>query len=217
MAIDEDDKPLDEVGSARHDPIELVAAILLGLAAVLVAWSTFQSGLWGGRQDEAYTESVREANNAVDQLQAADTIRALDQSLFVEVLTSGVCDPDEPGDPEVCERVLVNMSDEGAAAVEAWLTTEQSAPPFESRAYVEALYAAGEEAKVTSQRFFDEANEANQNGDDFELVVTLLTVVMFFAGISVVIKDTYIRWTLIAVAGIMLVGSSVFMLSLPPA
>lgn len=70
--------------------MEVVAAVVLGIAAVAITWSTFQSGLWGGQQDEAYTESVREANNAVDQLQAADTVRTLDQSLFVVILTPDV-------------------------------------------------------------------------------------------------------------------------------
>ena len=41
------------------DYVELVAAILLGLAAVVIAWSTYQAALWGGLQDEGYTESVR--------------------------------------------------------------------------------------------------------------------------------------------------------------
>lgn len=215
MAIDEPGRALDESGGHQHDPIELIATILLGLAAVLIAWSTYQSALWGGRQDEAYTESVREANSAVDQLQAADTTLALDQSLFIEVLSSDVCDPGEAGDAEACEQVVVNMSAGGEAAFDTWLSTDRSASPFESDSYVAALYGGGEEAKATSQRFFDEASEANENGDDFELVVTLLTVVMFFAGISVVIKDSSIRWTLIGAAGVTLIGSSVFMLTLP--
>jgi len=64
--------------AARSDYVELVAAVLLGLAAMAIAWSSCQSALWGGQQDEAYTESVRAANEAVDLLQAADTARALD-------------------------------------------------------------------------------------------------------------------------------------------
>lgn len=216
MEAEHDHESGDEVVADGHDRIELIATILLGLAAVAIAWSTFQSALWGGRQDEAYTESVREADNAVDQLQAADTIRNLDQSLFVEVLISGVCDEGERSDPETCELVLANMS-EGTDALEAWLSTERLAPPFESEAYLESLYASGEKAKLASQGFFDEAGEANQNGDDFELAVTLLTVVLFFAGISVVIRDSIIRWALIGAAAALLIGSTTFMLSLPPA
>jgi hypothetical protein len=206
----------DEGTGNGGDPVELIAAILLGFAAVAIAWSTFQSGLWGGQQDEAYTESIRYADKAVDLLQAADTIRTFDQTLFVEVLTSRACDQGNGGDDAVCQLVLANMSDDGREAITVWLGTDRSSNPFESTAYVEALYEPGEDAKDDSQQFFDEAGEANQNGDDYDLAATLLTVVLFFAGISVVIKDSRIRWTLLAAASILLTFSSGYMLlSLP--
>ena len=34
------------------DYVEFVAAVLLGLATVVIAWSTYQAALWGGQQDE---------------------------------------------------------------------------------------------------------------------------------------------------------------------
>jgi hypothetical protein len=200
--------------NAERDVTEFVAALLLGLAAVAIAWSTYQSGLWGGQQDEAYTESVRQANKAVDLLQAADTIRTLDQSLFVEVLTSGVCDEGEQGDQVACEQVLANMSVEGAAAVDEWSTNVES-KPFESPSYVDALYGQGEEAKLVSNQFFDEAGEANENGDNYELASTILTIVMFFAGISVVIVNRHISWAMLSAASLLLVGATGYAVTLP--
>jgi len=38
---------------------------------------------------------------------------------------------------------------------------------------------------------------------------------MFFAGVSVVLKDRRVAWTLLAIAGVLLVGSSVYVVSLP--
>jgi hypothetical protein len=196
------------------DKVEFVAAFLLGLAAIAIAWSTFQSELWGGQQDEAYTESVRQANKAVDLLQAADTIRTLDQILFVEVLTSGVCSEGEQSDEEVCDQILANMSDEGAAAVDVWLTGNVS-NPLKSSAYIDTFSGQGEQAKLVSQQFFEEAGEANENGDDYELASTILTAVLFFGGISVVLDDRRIAWALITGASLLLVGASVYIASLP--
>lgn len=196
------------------DLVEIVAAVLLGLAAMAIAWSTYQAGLWGGQQDEAYTESVRAANNAVDLLQAADTVRTLDQSLFVEVLTSGVCDEGERGDEVVCQRVLANMSPAGAAAVDEWLSSGDS-NPFESPAYLEALYGAGEAEKLVSAQFFEEGGAANENGDNYELASTILTAVLFFAGISLVVIGDAIRWTLLGIAGLLLIGATGYVASLP--
>jgi hypothetical protein len=196
------------------DLVEIVAAVLLGLAAMAIAWSTYQSELWGGQQDEAYTESVRAANNAVDMLQAADTARTLDQSLFVEILTSGVCGEGERGDEVVCQRVLANMSPEGAAAVNEWLSSGDS-NPFESPAYVKALYGAGEAEQIMSEQFFEEGGEANENGDNYELASTILTAVLFFAGISLVVVGDAIRWALLGSAGLLLIGATGYIAGLP--
>ena len=68
-----------------------------------------------------------------------------------------------------------------------------------------------------SQVRFDEAGDANAHGDDYELAATLLTVVLFFAGISVVIHDRTIQIALLAVAGIVFVGSLGFVFTLPTA
>lgn len=196
------------------DLVEFVAAFLLGLAAIAIAWSTFQSELWGGQQDEAYTESVRQANKAVDSLQAADTIRTLDQALFVEALTSGVCGEGEQSNDEACDQILATMSDEGAAAVGEWLTGNVS-KPFESSAYLDTFYSQGEEAKVVSQQFFEEGGEANEHGDNYELASTILTAVLFFGGISVVLDDRRIAWALLTGASVLFVGASVYVASLP--
>lgn len=196
-----------------RDLAEIAAALLLGLAAIAIAWSTYQSALWGGQQDEAYTESTREASNAVDLLQAADTTRTLDQILFAQILTSGVCD--DGGDD--CERVLSGMSEEGAVAVEEWLAGSRESNPFDSEPYLEALYRPGNGARLASDEFFTAAGEANRNGDDFELASTVLTAVLFFAGISVVIHGARLRVALLALAGVLLVGGSAYLVSLPPA
>jgi len=201
--------------STEIDIPELVATILLGLAAMAIAWSTFQAGLWGGQQDEAYTESVREANNAVDLLQAADSIRTLDQSLFVEAFTSGVCEEGDQGNPIACERLLSAMSKEGAAAVNAWLGTDQSTNPFESPVYLEKLYGQGEAAERVSEEHFADGAAANEHGDNYELASTILTAVLFFSGMAIVIDAIRLRWSLLALAGLFLISGIAYMLTLP--
>ena len=177
-----------------------------------IAWSTYQSGLWGGIQDEGYTESVREANNAVDLLQAADRIRVLDQLVFVEIQTSGVCEQGEQSDDAACDRLLASMSDAGRAAFAAESAGES---PFESPEYLDALYTQGEAAQEASDRFFEEAGEANEHGDNHELAATILTAVMFFAGIAAVRDDRRIGWALIVVAGLLMAGGLAYSFTLP--
>ena len=97
--------------------LDLSATFLLGFAAVLIAWGSYQSTLWGGVQDRLLTESVNTTTQATDRLQQADTIRSLDQVLFVELFSSGVCE--EEGDGAICDQIFANMSADGVEAVEA--------------------------------------------------------------------------------------------------
>ena len=201
---------------SNPDPLEIVAAVLLGLAVVAIGWSTYQSALWGGVQDESYTESVRQANDAVDLLQAGDTIRSLDQGLFVAVVASQVCDGGELSDESACQRLLVGMSDPGAAATDEWVR-KRDTNPFQSPSYLEAIRGEGEEARLASDRSFVAAGQANENGDNYELAATILTAVLFFAGISVVLSDRRIRWALLAAASLLLVGATAYVVTLPVA
>lgn len=200
--------------AARVDMVELVAAILLGIAALAIAWSTYQAGLWGGIQDEGYTESAREASAAVDQLQAADRVRSLDQLLFVEIRSSQACEVGGgSADAALCERLVENLSDPGRSAVEQW--SEGDLSPFETADYVEALYANGTAARETSDQRFESAGEANEHSDNHELAATILTAVLFFAGVATVVDDRRIGWGLIAAASVFLVAGLVYSATLP--
>ena len=55
----------------RSDRIELIATVVLSIAAILTAWSVFQGGEWGGVESfqlaeasAARTESLRADNTA---------------------------------------------------------------------------------------------------------------------------------------------------------
>lgn len=200
-------------GEQAHEPLEILAAVLIGLAAMAIAWSAYQNELWSGRQDEGYTESVREANNAVDLLQAADTVRAFDQSVFVQILSSGVCSDGARQDAIACDEITAVLSDDGAVAVDRWLAGEGPSP-FGST-YLEALYVEGEAARRASDGFFEEAGTANENGDNFELASTMLTAVMFLAGVSLVVRSRGLRWILLAGGSLLLVTAATYAAMLP--
>ena len=93
------------------------------------------------------------------------------------------------------------MSAAGRETVEQ--CSEDDAPrPLESPSYLDELYRPGEAAQDASDEFFRQAGEANENGDDHELAATILTAVLFFAGIAAVVDDRRIGWALIWAAGV---------------
>ena len=126
-----------------------------------------------------------------------------------------MCDDGEPTDQVTCERVLAIMSDEGSVAIQEWLGSDRETGPFESTSYVDTLYAPGEQAKVVSGQFFDEGGQANENGDNYDLATTILTMVLFFAGIAGVLGDRRVGWGLLVMAGVLLVGAGAYVVSLP--
>jgi hypothetical protein len=192
--------------------LEFFAAVVLGLAAIAVAWASFQSSLWGGIQDSKLTESVLVGNEATDAFQQGDTIQSLDQVLFVEYLTltfSG-------GDPDLAEFVLSNMSPEGQAATAEWFESDLERP-FDSETYQNALYSTGLELQEDSAGLFEEAATANENADKYDLATTILALVLFFAGIATLISRREVTMALLGVSAVLLVGSVIYVLTLPTA
>jgi len=68
------------------DKFELIAAIVLGLAAIGTALASFQSGLWGGKSVEAYGKANKEATKAASECGKSKKIEVRNnyfQSFFI--------------------------------------------------------------------------------------------------------------------------------------
>ncbi len=196
----------------KSDVYEIIATVLLGIATVAIAWSANQSNLWSGTQDKRLAESVRVDNDSVDAFQNADSVRQLDQLLFIELL--GEVGESDGQLSERAEEILNNMSPGGEEVALAWAEGEIDFP-FEDEAYLDDLYAEGQELKAEGDALYDEGVEANTNGDNYVLASTMMASVLFFAGISMVLGGTRTRQVLLAIASIALVGSIGYMLTLP--
>ncbi len=196
----------------KSDVYEIIATVLLGVATVAIAWSANQSNLWSGIQDKRLAESVRVDNDSVDAFQNADSVRQLDQLLFIELL--GEVGESDAELTERAEEILNNMSPGGEEVALAWAEGEIDFP-FENEAYLDDLYAEGQELKAEGDALYDEGVEANTNGDNYVLASTMMASVLFFAGISMVLGGTRTRQVLLAIATIALVGSIGYMLTLP--
>ena len=62
---------------------------------------------------------------------------------------------------------------------------------------------------------FDAGAEANENGDDFGLAATIIALVLFLAGVSLVLKGHMTRILLVISSGLTLVVGATFLVSLP--
>lgn len=198
----------DAVPGGQTDWFEVVAAGLLGLCAVLIAWAAYQAQLWGGVQDTANTASVLELVDAADEFGRADAQRSLDQLIFVDLMRAA--------EEEAIDILLSQMSPAGLVAVDEWFANSEVSP-FDDETYLDSVYGPGMELYEESSFLFAEAAEANKNGDDHTLVATILAVVLFLVGVSLVLKMPRARIALLGGSAVILAGASVYLVSLPSA
>ena len=204
---------------------ELFEAIVLSIAAVLAAWTGFQSAKWSGVQADSYSmagasrvESSRASSRAGQQstvdvitftqwLQAAEAEGLLDEPPDLD----SVYVPD----PDVLSGFLYQrFRPEFEVAVEAWVATrpridpDAPATPFDMPEY---RVAAAEEANTLEEQADSraaDARTANQRSDNYVLMTIMFATVLFFAGISSKMDTFRARAFLLGTACVLLVAAT---------
>lgn len=176
---------MNEVDVRSTSRIEVIVAVLLGVAAVVTAWSSFQSGQLSGRVQSNYSQGIRVADEASQAYNTAVANDIRDRSLFLEFAKAAEAD-----DEATAQYVLQTlMSPELAAAVE-WWSEQPDESGFDSP-FVDENPAWSNEALETAQALdaeaqsrFDEAKRIGGEADDFERLSVVLALALFFLGIA---------------------------------
>ncbi|MDX1691194.1 MAG: hypothetical protein R3290_09260 [Acidimicrobiia bacterium] len=191
--------------------LEMVAAIILGLATVASAWGAYQATRWSGVQATAYTEAGLASTEAAKAYQLADSKLNLDQTLFVEWAVAV-----SQGDEELADYIDLSLfSPELGAAVDAWEESDETPTPFDTDAYVIEELDIAEEWEAESAEQNRAGRDANQTADNYVLLTVILTSALFFAGISTVLRSVRVRYALLGLGGALLVGATIVMLTFP--
>jgi hypothetical protein len=212
---------------------ELVATILMAMAAILTAWTGFQSTKWSGEQARNYsqaganrTESSRFDTRALVQqnVDVATFLAWLDaiNTDVVEgniVLTPGEAYVPTPGTLSgfLYERVRAEFK----PALDAWaalyMLDRENAPPtpFLMEEYALEARAEAERHLDEAQGFFAEANENNETADRYVLTTVLFALVLFFAGVSTKLEAPRNQTIALVMALALFTGGLVVVLLLP--
>lgn len=201
-----------------RDRLELVAGLILAMAAVIAAWSAYQNARWGGHQAAATSMAATLRTTAAQATSIAAAELDVDVQSFVAWLGAAAS-----GDTVTADAFRERMRDPFKPVFDQWLLT--AAPgeippgtPMDAPDY-DAMASEGTALAVRANELADEeiakAANANQTGDNFVLVTVIMAMVLFFAGIATRFGDRRVRRGLVALAGVLLVGGSLFMLSLP--
>ncbi len=165
--------------------MELLATVLLAIAAVATAWSSYQSSRWSGvqaidfsRANAARVESTRASDEAGQETQ-------VDVLTFTQWVNAYAAK-----DRRLTRFYADRFRNEFKPAVRAWIATHPlknpSAPPtpFAMPQYKLARNAESRRLLADAEQATVEAHQSNQRSDNYVLAVVLFAAALFFAGIS---------------------------------
>lgn len=185
----------DEV---RRGRVELLAAILLGLAGALTAFSAYKAALTDGDALAGYTESTKatsEANSFYDDY--GQTYFA-DQSLFLDYQMA------LRNDPEGAQAIRDDyFSEDLEAATVAWDDAPEDERPTTALGMDEYTSESFDQYEIYSAEAdskFEEGATADAAGDKFELANVFFAVSLFMAGVAALFRKHPVRYFALALS-----------------
>ena len=203
----------DAETKTRTDRNQLIAAVILGLAATLTAVAAYSAALADGEALEGYTNSTRTLNDANAFFAQGQHIHGVDQSQFLEYADAVYAD-----DAARADYLTTLMRPELKDAVEWWQETDEAVTPFdelEGNPYAIEDFGVAHELEDEAAVQFDQGVDADEQGDVFELAVVFFALALFFGGIATVFDRQVVVTALFGIAaGVLVFGSVIYVLAL---
>jgi hypothetical protein len=204
-------------GPSRFDRIlEMGAVVLLSVTVVITAWSRYQAARWSGHQSRLYTEASAHRVKSAQEATRAGQARIDDLLYF-----NGWLEAYEQGDEQLAAIYRRRFRREFVPAYRAWraqrpFTNPKAIPgPLYMPEYKPAALERAEELDAEAEELYREGIEAKEHDDDYILSTVFFATVLFFASISLRLEWRLLRVIVFGLAATMLVGGTVFVLSLP--
>ena len=200
----------------RNQRVEFLATVLLAMAAVATAWSTYQSAQWRGEQALDASKATAARIQSSEASTRAGQLTQIDIATFIQWI-----DASETGRRQLARFYRTRFRDEFRPAFAAWIATRpftnRAAPPspFAIPQYrvAEAIHSTN--LNTAAGRYADDASEANQRADNYMLAVVLFASSLFFAGISTKLRSGRQREAILAFGYVIFVGTVVWIATLP--
>ena len=197
--------------------LAITAAVLLGIAATLTAWSAYRESLTSDLVLKNYSEQQAVIALANDTYGRADQQESLETTLFLDwaVATS-------TGNTDAAAYLEVVMSDELYAAVEWWnAEPEETSPPtpfdganpYYADLPSQVLITEGDALLEEAAGLRLAAEEADGTSDRFDLANVFFAVVLFIAGLTTIVQRRSIQVAFLALSAVGLVGGIVVLVT----
>jgi hypothetical protein len=207
----------EDPGETRFDRhFELVATVLLAVAAVATAWASYQSARWHGEQARAQSASIAARVESTRAANVANRQGQIDVALFTQWVDAYARD-----EAELAAFYDKRFRPEFKPAFEAWVATRPrknpSAPlsPFAMPQYKLAANAAADRLEVKAAASSKRAGAFIQRADDYSLAVVLFASSLFFAGISTRLRSSTTRMVVLGLGCALFLGSVIWIATFP--
>jgi hypothetical protein len=197
-------EPLQESESQERKPAKvniIISTTLLGLIAVLTAWSGFQSAKWGGVATDFSLQSNSARSQSSEASLTANQLQILDIQIFMEWVNATL--QEDTARATFYQR---RMRDEAKPAFNAWLATDpannKDAPtsPFVMPQYILQSRTDAQKLEDQAAAFYKQYQAAAQRSTEYILTTVILASALFFTGFSTRIGWRQIEITLILMA-----------------
>jgi len=200
----------------RQHRIEVLSTILLAVAAVATAWSTYQSTQWRGEQAADYSKGNAARVESSTASTRAGQLTQVDIATFIQWVNADVA-----GKKRLATFYRRRFRKEFRPAFAAWVATNPrtnpKAPltPFVMPQYKVAEAVQAARLNVAAGRHANTAGTANQRSDNYVLAVVLFAVSLFFAGVSTKLRALRQREVLLALGWLIFLGAAIWLATFP--
>jgi len=209
-------EPGDADKPVRRDWVEIVATVLLALAAVATAWSSYQANRWNGEQTKASSRANALRIEAARAQGLAEGQTQVDIAMFFQWVNARA-----GGDTELEDFYTDRLRPEFRPAFDAWLATDPlanlAAPPtpFAMDEYQLQARTESEQLDAQAEVMAAAVRRNVQRSANYVLAVVMFAVALFFAGMSTKLRGEGARKALLIVGCLVFVGTAVWIATFP--
>lgn len=209
--------------------LEVITAIFLGLTALLTSWAGWIGSLHGGNQATNYTESNNLSAMGNSEWNEASQLLMQDMMTWNEIQSARIdytfaCENDDEEEIEkldwkIDQLIYDNCSEELVNAInwadEQSELTGESYSPFDMDGFIDSYYTEAYEILDEADLYLEEGKQDNANGDAFNLVTVIYSVVLFLLGVVGIFKHIPNRVIVLCVAIVAFLIATIYMFTLP--
>lgn len=203
-------------GASKAEPIEIVATVLLSLAVVGTAWSSYQAARWNGEQAKTATRANAVRIEAARAESESEAQTEIDVATYIQWVDATATD-----DRDLADFYEARFRPEFRPAFEAWIETDPfddaDAPPTPFAMPEYRLEAAAEAARLDAEAATLSAQVRTdiERATTYVLGVVMFAIVLFFAGLSTKLHGPGTRKAMLGVGAVVFVGATIWIATRP--